>query len=289
MQEEALAWIEVLKPSGMRKVPQIALPNPPPPPPPPVEDTENAYEPIHAFLEQQQQLQQQQKPEYEEIDPKSRNDPQLYITTHSSVVGSKQPQRTTGLSQAYNQRLEAKRAPTPEINLEESSPEATRNMKEFRRSRNISDEQWDLVIEMMKKITAKPSSLERELNDDIIHVLHSPQHAAPKKPEPWGNVDSDNYVNMDDIDDIYDTVDDVPKLDNTKPPVPPKPWNHPKFLGTDEEEDGGPEYECIPEVVCRQKPQPTQRKKHLTVQHKTPSIGKQHYFTNTNINIYGVL
>ena len=266
MQEEALAWIEVLKPSGVRKVPHIALPEPPPPPPP-VEDTPNAYEPIQSFLEPQQL---QSSDAYAEIDTKTRNDPQVYMHNRP-----KQPLRPT-----YKQGLEPKRAPTPEICIEGSPPEAIQNMNQFRRSRNITDEQWDLVIEMMEKITApsKPGNLEQELYDDIITVLHSPRHATPTKSEPKGKRDSDNYINMDEVDDTYDTVDDVPNPDNTKPPVPPKPWNHPKFLGTDEQEGDDPEYESIPDVVYREKPQPAQRNKHLRVQQKAPSIGKQHYF-----------
>ena len=258
-----MAWIEVLKPSGVN----IALPEPPPLPPP-VEDIASSYEPIPSFLELQQ-LQQKQKPDYTytEIDTKSRNDPQVYISTHSKP---KQPQQTTGQDQACNQGLKPKHAPTPEICIEESPLEA---IQEFRRSRNITDEQCDLVVKMIKKVTAssQPSTLEQE------YVLSSPQHTEPSKSEPRGKVED----KINDIDDNYDNIIyDVPK---SKPP--PKLWNNhlSESLGADEESDNPEYYEFNPEVVCRKKPQPAQRNRHLMEQHET--IGKQHYFTNTDVHL----
>lgn len=237
MQEETLAWMEILKPGSTEGERRCDLPLPPPPPLQNVNmDDDNVYE--HVF-DTHEPLGQIKKEEYTLIDPKSRNAPLLY--NQPTVTKANQKDQQQDMSAVQSEQPST----LPQISIESEDgcqAEATSLSlvgEKIRRpkSRQFNEEQCELLMNMIpsqSSVKLTPRKKKVEFYDDIEY----PPSVSQVETDGMGheNVDS-SYVDVDEIEDshLYEPIPGIPRnrsksfyhnIDD-KPPIPPKtPTRH---------------------------------------------------------------
>lgn len=240
--------MEVLKPGSLPPVNQ-------PPAPPPLDgaDCPN-YEPLDAFGLRQRYVQSTQpmkpkpKPdEYTQINPLSKDDPQIYHGRVPPQQNPKQDDNPQNLQQFYQQNSPDSKdknddappqpPPPPIIKIEEVVGQSVPEYKEptfgntkadFHRERSRSQsftpDQWEIIMEMMKDHLSQKKDDQKTkpqpLYDDVV--------STPQTPAFEVNDDC-TYIDIDEISDgIYEPIPEGSKkpfyfnLDDIKPPLPPK-------------------------------------------------------------------